>query len=102
MARVDGEMTESQLVSMPKIVLNVGTGTSLAKITDEGIQRLTGSPIGGGMYMGLMKAMLGDHSFDEALALAASGDNKNVDLTVGDIFADNSPFEGLDAVCCTP
>ena len=49
-------------------------------------QRVGGSSLGGATFLGLCRALGCASSFAEALALAAEGDSKTVDLLVGDIY----------------
>ncbi|KAJ9452861.1 Pantothenate kinase 2 [Diplonema papillatum] len=75
--------------STPMLVVNIGTGTSIVDIAgDASYLRLGGSSLGGGTFLGLCKALTKCRDFDEAVALAASGNSRNVDLVVGDIYGE--------------
>lgn len=71
----------------PYILVNIGSGVSIIKVTDANShERISGSTIGGGTFRGLLSLLTPALSFDEMLELADSGDNKKVDLLVGDIY----------------
>eukprot|EP01065_Artemidia_motanka_P025330 TRINITY_DN3032_c1_g1_i1.p2 TRINITY_DN3032_c1_g1~~TRINITY_DN3032_c1_g1_i1.p2 ORF type:complete len:427 (+),score=94.89 TRINITY_DN3032_c1_g1_i1:48-1328(+) len=101
------------------LIINIGTGTSIIDLDPphadrheeeletggaghapglpQNYNRVGGTSLGGGTFLGLCKALTGASSFKEALALAAKGDSKNVDMLVGDIYGeDQSP--GLGAL----
>ncbi len=79
-ARIGLELPEKYLVSV------IGTGTSVLAIEPGGAKRIGGSALGGGTLLGLGRLLLGVESFDEICALAARGDRRRVDLSVGDIY----------------
>jgi type II pantothenate kinase len=68
------------------LVAVIGTGTSVLAIEPGGARRIGGSALGGGTLLGLGRLLLGVESFDEICALAAQGDRRRVDLSVGDIY----------------
>lgn len=70
------------------LVVNVGSGISIIKATKSGkAERLAGTSIGGGTLVGLMRHCYGqDVAFHEIVVDCISGDNRNVDLLVGDIY----------------
>lgn len=76
------------------IVVNVGSGASVIKISsDQKFERLTGSCLGGGTFMGLARLISGlpNLDYDTAIELASKGDNSKVDLLVGDIYGQEYP-----------
>jgi len=79
-ARIGLELPEKYLVAV------IGTGTSVLAIEPGGAKRIGGSALGGGTLLGLGRLLLGVESFDEICALAARGDRRRVDLSVGDIY----------------
>lgn len=82
----------------PFLLVNVGSGVSILKVTSPtDYQRVSGSSIGGGTFWGLCKLLTNIQSFDEVQQLSQSGDNKNVDLLVGDIYGGDYPSFGLNA-----
>jgi len=71
----------------PYLLCNIGSGVSVVVVRDRNnFQRVSGSSIGGGFFHGLCALLCGVETFDEAIELASSGDNKNVDKLVGDIY----------------
>jgi len=81
------------------IVVNVGSGASVVRISsDRKFERLTGSCLGGGTFMGLARFLskLPDLGYDSAIELASKGDGSHVDLLVGDIYGQEYP--GIDCL----
>lgn len=79
----------------PYLVVNIGTGVSILKITSPGVfERVSGSSVGGGTYWGLCRMLLnsaagagkGAMSFQHILDLAEKGDSNKVDMLVKDIY----------------
>ncbi|KAL5723805.1 pantothenate kinase [Ranunculus cassubicifolius] len=71
----------------PYLLVNIGSGVSMLKVHGDGkFERVTGSMIGGGTYLGLGMLLTNCKSFDELLEMSKRGDNKNVDMLVGDIY----------------
>eukprot|EP00908_Phaeocystis_cordata_P010891 Transcript_21741.p2 GENE.Transcript_21741~~Transcript_21741.p2 ORF type:complete len:478 (-),score=198.35 Transcript_21741:39-1442(-) len=71
----------------PLVLVNMGSGVSVVRI-DSATQhrRVNGTACGGATFLGLGRALTGEHGFQELLALAARGDESRVDKTVGDIY----------------
>ncbi|HSV77570.1 MAG TPA: type II pantothenate kinase [Bacteroidales bacterium] len=67
------------------IVVSMGTGTALVKATENGIQHLGGTGVGGGTILGLSKAMVNLSSFETIIETARTGSTRNVDLSISDI-----------------
>ncbi|MBA0638097.1 hypothetical protein Godav_000004 [Gossypium davidsonii] len=64
----------------PYLLVNIGSGVSIIKVDGDGkFQRVSGTNVGGGTYWGL-------GSFDELLELSQRGDNRTIDMLVGDIY----------------
>ena len=83
--------------SYPYIVVSIGTGVSLILVTGPNrnqFQRVSGSTIGGGTYLGLCKLLTKARGFDELLAMAGRGRNEKVDMLVKDIYGEDK--EALD------
>jgi type II pantothenate kinase len=80
------------------LVVNVGSGVSIIKASKAGkAERLAGTSIGGGTLVGLMRHCYGqDVGFHEIVVDCISGDNRNVDLLVGDIYG-NDYLPGLSS-----
>jgi len=69
----------------PSLIVTIGTGTSMVSKKDS-IKHLGGTAMGGGFFMGTIKALFNSNDFQEALNLAKSGNRYNVDLKVSDIY----------------
>lgn len=79
----------------PYLLINIGSGISFIKCTgpDGAHVRVGGSPIGGATFWGLTRTLTHLTSWEEVLEimrLDGPGDNKNVDLLVGDIYGYNA------------
>ena len=68
------------------LFVSVGTGTSILLIKQTEFERVGGSALGGGAFMGLIKLLYNIDEFDEAMNLAKQGNPYNVDLKVADIY----------------
>jgi type II pantothenate kinase len=77
------------------LLINIGTGTSFFKVENEQCERLLGSGIGGGAFLGLGVLLTGESNFYELVELAEKGNRKKVDLLVKDIY-ENDPSPVLD------
>lgn len=85
----------SEFSPYPFLLINIGSGISFVKCTgpDGSHIRVGGSPIGGATFWGLTRILTNLTSWDEVLEimrLDGPGDNKNVDLLVGDIYGFNA------------
>ena len=67
------------------LIVTMGTGTSIVLKTDT-FEHLGGSAMGGGFFMGLIKALFNIDNFEGAINLAKKGNRYNVDLKVSDIY----------------
>ncbi|MCL7046901.1 hypothetical protein MKW94_021321 [Papaver nudicaule] len=71
----------------PYLLVNIGSGVSMIKVDGDGsFERVSGTNVGGGTYWGLGKLLTKCKSFDELLELSQRGDNKVIDMLVGDIY----------------
>ena len=71
----------------PLLLVNMGSGVSVVRVDGEDhFARVGGTACGGATFLGLARALTGLRDFHEMLSLAAQGDNRNVDKTVGDIY----------------
>jgi type II pantothenate kinase len=68
------------------LVVNMGTGTSLVAVSDNGkvIDHIGGTGVGGGTIEGLGRQMLDKDRFNDLEAMAKEGETNNVDMTVAD------------------
>jgi pantothenate kinase len=53
--------------------------------------------MGGGTLIGLSKLLINVDNYNDIMTLARKGNNTNVDLLVGDIYAGNASNIGLDS-----
>ncbi|ORC88641.1 putative pantothenate kinase subunit [Trypanosoma theileri] len=79
----------------PCLLVNIGSGISIIKVhgPDGSHVRVGGSPIGGATFWGLVRTMTDVTSWEEVMEimrLDGPGDNRNVDLLVGDIYGYNA------------
>ncbi|KAJ2852220.1 hypothetical protein IWW36_000361 [Coemansia brasiliensis] len=82
----------------PYMLVNIGSGVSILKVTGEGsYERISGTSLGGGTLWGLLNLLTGVQSFDAMLEMTKSGDNTKVDMMVGDIYGTNYSKIGLKA-----
>ncbi|KAK4971219.1 hypothetical protein LTR28_013430, partial [Elasticomyces elasticus] len=82
--------TPTQASAYPYLLVNIGSGVSMIKVsapsTDPkpgvrpgtpNYQRIGGTSLGGGTFWGLLSLLTGAGSFDEMLAMAEQGDNSS-------------------------
>ena len=83
-------------VSYPYLVCNIGSGVSILKVSGpHQFERVGGTSLGGGTFLGLCRALTGCDSFEDALLLAERGHSSAVDLLVGDIYGGDYEQLGL-------
>jgi len=71
----------------PFMLVNIGSGVSILSVKGpDDYKRVYGTSLGGGTFFGLCCLLTDCKSFEEALELAAKGDNKKVDKLVKDIY----------------
>ncbi|XP_045505703.1 pantothenate kinase 3 isoform X1 [Colias croceus] len=71
----------------PFLLVNIGSGVSMLVVSaPNDYCRVSGTSLGGGTFLGLCCLLTGCSSFEEAISLAASGDNTTVDKLVRDIY----------------
>ncbi|KAJ2739115.1 hypothetical protein GGI20_006163, partial [Coemansia sp. BCRC 34301] len=96
--RFVGPVSESEEDLFPYMLVNIGSGVSILKVTGEGrYERISGTSLGGGTLWGLLHELTGVRSFDAMLEMTKSGDNTKVDMMVGDIYGTNYDKIGLKA-----
>lgn len=90
---------EGAASSYPLIVVNVGSGVSILKVDGPAaFERVSGSSLGGGCFLGLARRLAGCDTFKDALAMASGGGNPDaVDMLVGDIYGRDLSAVGLSA-----
>ncbi len=73
--------------SYPALVISIGSGVSILKVDGPSkFERVSGSSIGGGTFLGLCRLLTGANDFDMALDMASEGDSDVADMVVGDIY----------------
>ncbi|GMM38683.1 pantothenate kinase [Saccharomycopsis crataegensis] len=71
----------------PYLLVNIGSGVSMIKVTGpRSFIRIGGSSIGGGTLWGILSLLTNAKTYDDMLTMASNGDNANVDMLVGDIY----------------
>jgi type II pantothenate kinase len=83
----------------PLVVVNVGSGVSIIKVdSPDSFERISGSSLGGGCFLGLARRLAGCETFKDALDMASRGGNPDaVDMLVGDIYGRDLSAVGLSA-----
>lgn len=85
-------MEQEKMSLQEKVLLvNIGTGTSWFVMEGSHYERVLGSGIGGGTYMGLGTLLGKSRDFSELVELASRGTRGNVDLLVKDIYHPEEP-----------
>ncbi|KAL1920125.1 uncharacterized protein VTP21DRAFT_1271 [Calcarisporiella thermophila] len=80
----------------PFLLVNIGSGVSIIKVTNyDEFERISGTSLGGGTFWGLASLLTESKSFDEMLELSNRGNNRNVDMLVGDIYGTDYSKIGL-------
>lgn len=71
----------------PYLLVNMGSGVSMIKVDGDGkFERVSGTSVGGGTFWGLGKLLTKCRSFDDLLELSHQGNNRAIDMLVGDIY----------------
>lgn len=92
------EFMEARPDIYPYLLVNIGSGVSMVKVSGpRQSERVGGTSLGGGTFWGLMSLLTGARTFDDMLAMAESGDNSGVDMLVGDIYGSDYGKIGLKA-----
>ncbi len=75
--------------SYPALIVSIGSGVSILKVDGPSkFERVSGSSIGGGTFMGLCRLLTGANDFDMALDMASEGHSDVADMVVGDIYGE--------------
>ncbi|RYH06645.1 hypothetical protein EON65_42630 [archaeon] len=75
------------LADFPYLVVNIGSGVSILKVSSPGVyERVSGTSLGGGTYWGLCRLLTHCATYDQVLDLAETGDAGTVDMLVKDIY----------------
>ncbi|KAB1999473.1 hypothetical protein ES319_D12G164600v1 [Gossypium barbadense] len=71
----------------PYLLVNIGSGVSMIKVDGDGkFERVSGTSLGGGTFWGLGRLLTKCKNFDELLELSHQGNNRVIDMLVGDIY----------------
>ncbi|GAV61025.1 Fumble domain-containing protein [Cephalotus follicularis] len=71
----------------PYLLVNIGSGVSMIKVDGDGeFERVSGTSVGGGTFLGLGSLLTKCKSFNELLELSHRGNNRVIDMLVGDIY----------------
>jgi type II pantothenate kinase len=90
------QFTEPRSDIYPYLLVNIGSGVSMIKVSGpREYQRVGGTSLGGGTLWGLLSLLTGSRTFDEMLGMAERGDNAKVDMLVGDIYGTDYGKIGL-------
>ncbi|KAF4632509.1 hypothetical protein G7Y89_g5626 [Cudoniella acicularis] len=90
------QFTEVHADIYPYLLVNIGSGVSMIKVSGpREYQRVGGTSLGGGTLWGLLSLLTGSRTFDEMLGMAEKGDNSKVDMLVGDIYGTDYGKIGL-------
>jgi pantothenate kinase len=82
-------VSQSVTMKYPFLLVNIGTGVSILRVDSaQSFERVSGSAIGGGTFLGFCQVLLSNSklTFEEAMDLASKGDYKTVDTLVSDIY----------------
>ncbi|XP_074642047.1 pantothenate kinase 3-like [Tubulanus polymorphus] len=80
----------------PYLIVNIGSGVSILTVNSQNdYRRVSGTSLGGGTFLGLCCLLTDCETFEEAIELAAKGDNTNVDKLVKDIYGGDYPKMNL-------
>lgn len=81
----------------PYLIVNIGSGVSILKVSStDKYERVSGTSLGGGTYWGLCRLFTRCSSFEEAMDLAETGDSKQIDMLVRDIYGGSYSNMNLD------
>ena len=81
----------------PHISVNIGSGTSILKVSGfDDIQRISGTILGGGTLIGLCKLIINENSYDKILYLCKQDDYRNIDLFIGNEINKDEDNNNLD------
>lgn len=80
----------------PYLLVNIGSGVSILRVTGNNqYERVSGSSVGGGTFWGLGSLLTGCVNFEDLLDMTMDGDNRQVDMLVGDIYGRDYAKVGL-------
>lgn len=84
-------------INVPYLLVNIGSGVSIISVEEKNCyKRLTGTSIGGGTFWALCRLLTNIENFDQVEQYSDSGDNKELDLLVKDIYGGDYLDIGLE------
>jgi type II pantothenate kinase len=90
------QFAEARADVYPYLLVNIGSGVSMVKVSGpRQYERVGGTSLGGGTFWGILSLLTGARTFDEMLKMAEEGDNSGVDMLVGDIYGTGYSKIGL-------
>ncbi|KAF2398469.1 fumble-domain-containing protein [Trichodelitschia bisporula] len=90
------EFVEPDVHNYPYLLVNIGSGVSMLKVSaPRKYERVGGTSLGGGTLWGILSLLTGARDFSEMLSMAERGDNTAVDMLVGDIYGSDYGKIGL-------
>lgn len=81
----------------PFLVVSMGTGTCMVKVSGNDVEHVGGTGVGGGTFLGLSKMLLGETDIEKLREMFSKGDLGNVDLSVRDIVGSGIGIVSGDA-----
>lgn len=84
-------LEEGKSSNQPFLIVNIGTGTSWHLVVGKKYERILGSGIGGGTFVGLGSILTKKEDFQDLINLANKGEKENIDLLVKDIYESAEP-----------
>jgi hypothetical protein len=89
LTRLGAALEGAEESAYPYLVVNIGSGVSILRVDARHVyERVGGTSLGGSTFLGLVSALTGCRTFEEAIAMAAAGDSTKVDMSVGDIYGE--------------
>lgn len=86
---------ENKDIGEDYLIVNIGTGTSWHVVKGERVERILGSGIGGGTFIGLGSLLTKVRGYHQLTCLSEEGNKGNVDMLVEDIYeSSESPING--------
>ncbi|WP_174728009.1 type II pantothenate kinase [Mesobacillus harenae] len=79
------------LIEGKYLLVNIGTGTSFYIVDGYKHERVLGSGLGGGSFLGLGCLLTGESEFAKLVQLATAGEKGNADLLVKDVYTPAEP-----------
>jgi type II pantothenate kinase len=74
------------------VLVSIGTGTSIFSVKGEQFERILGTGIGGGTWMGLGSLLSNQKTFQGLVEESKNGNRRMSDLLVKDIYGTNAPL----------